>query len=180
MGLAQWRVEKKDKDEAFDMKKMLLLYNKEEVEEIEKAEEFKIWENDIEGLYGTNELAPVSTKTSIKAAKERKTDNFDKFMVYKVDKENADVITFITKSHPVDREVTNYEAVQDVKSQSSGSNQEQGLSGSNFIQEHSELTWMLSLPEPLLELKCSLERSCGWRTWCLLHREEIPGIWYRG
>ena len=133
--------EEKDEDEVFDMKKMLLFETKEEVEkveeveeikEVEEAKEIKTWENDIQGLYRTNELAPVSIKTLVKEAKERETDNFDKFMVYKVNQDNANVISVFSESHPVDRKVTDgSEAVQDVENQSSSSNQEHGLPGSS-------------------------------------------------
>ena len=123
----------------------------------QEAEEVKIWEYDIKGLYKTNALTSVSIKTLVKEA--------NKFMVYKVNKENADVISVITKSHPVDREVTDSsEAIQDAKSQSSSSTQEQGLPGAHQdpvsgvaemiqakprrimmkIQEQLKLAWMLS------------------------------------
>ena len=92
--------EEKDEGEAYDMKKMLLFDTKQEAREVE------IRENDIEGLYRTNELASVSIKTLVKEA--------NKFMVYKVNKDNADVISIITKSHPLDRKVTeDSEAAQD-------------------------------------------------------------------
>ena len=117
----------------------------------QEAEEVKLWEDDIEGLYTTNELASVPIKTLVKEA--------NKFMVYKVNKENADVNSTITKSNPLDRE-----AIQDAKSQSSSSTQEQGLPGAHqdpvsgvaemikvntgrkmmMIEEQLKLAWMLS------------------------------------
>ena len=73
-------------------------------------------------FWRTNELAPVSIKTSVKEAKEIETAKFDKFKVYKVDKDN--VISVFSESHPVDREAANdSEAVQDNGNQSSSSNQ---------------------------------------------------------
>ena len=53
-------------------------------------------------------------------------------MVYKVNKDKADVISVFAESHPVDGEVTEgSEAVKDARDQSSSSNQEQGLPGSS-------------------------------------------------
>ena len=66
------------------MKKRLLFDTKEEAEEVEETKEIEraekggIWENDIEGSYRPNELAPVSIRTSVKRAKEREMDNFGK------------------------------------------------------------------------------------------------------
>ena len=54
-------------------------------------------------------------------------------MVYKVNKDKADVISVFAESHPVDGEVTEgSEAVKDARDQSSSSNQEQGLPGSSI------------------------------------------------
>ena len=55
--------------------------------------------------HGTNDLAPVSIKTFIEEVKERQVANFDKFMVYKVDKDNADVTLRPSKTSGICRKV---------------------------------------------------------------------------
>ena len=61
-------------------------------------------------------------------SQDREVVNFNKFMVYKVDKDNADVTSAFVKPHLLDREATeNSKAVQDARNQNFSSSPEFGL-----------------------------------------------------